>query len=167
MQFEVFTVPAAGGEAMQELNKFLAGHRVVGVEKHLVSSGAAGPAWVFCVEYLQGAVPEGKAGVGSGNMSLTGMKVDYRALLSAEDFAVFSKLREVRKSLAERDGVPPYAIFTNEQLAQVVKEKATTKAALGKIDGIGVGRLEKYGEALLAALAGAAVNTSPAKEVPA
>ena len=34
MQFEVFTVPAGGGEAMAELNRFLSSHRVIGVEKH-------------------------------------------------------------------------------------------------------------------------------------
>lgn len=144
---------------MQELNRFLASHRVVGVEKHLVSAAGAGPAWVFCVEYLQGAAPEGRAG--AGGLSQPGMKVDYRAILSPEDFGVFSKLREVRKALAERDGVPPYAVFTNEQLAQVVKEKVTTKAGLGKIDGIGTARMEKYGEAVLAALPGAAAGTKP------
>jgi hypothetical protein len=55
-------------------------------------------------------------------------KVDYREVLSAQDFAVFSKLREVRKGLAEKEGVPPYTIFTNEQLAAVVRQKVTTKA---------------------------------------
>ena len=34
MQFEVFTVPAGGGEAIVELNRFLSSHRVIGVEKY-------------------------------------------------------------------------------------------------------------------------------------
>ena len=72
-------------------------------------------------------------------------KVDYREVLSAEDFAVFSKLREVRKGLAEKEGVPPYTIFTNEQFATVVRQKVTTKAALEKVEGVGAARLEKYG----------------------
>jgi hypothetical protein len=38
MQFEVFIVPAGGGKAMVELNRFLSSHRVIGVEKHLVTA---------------------------------------------------------------------------------------------------------------------------------
>ncbi len=74
-------------------------------------------------------------------------------MLSPEDFAVFSKLREVRKALAERDAVPPYAVFTNEQLAAMVTGKVTTPAALAKLDGVGAARIEKYSAPMLAVLA--------------
>jgi hypothetical protein len=40
--------------------------------------------------------------------------------------------------------VPVYTIFTNEQLAQMVQSRATTKAALEKIAGVGDARIEKY-----------------------
>ncbi|MCP5535557.1 MAG: hypothetical protein H7A51_04885 [Akkermansiaceae bacterium] len=53
MQYEVFTIPAGGGEETEELNKFLRSHRVVSVDKHLVTEGGQ-PRWVFCVEYLEG-----------------------------------------------------------------------------------------------------------------
>jgi superfamily II DNA helicase RecQ len=140
MQFEVFTVPAGGGEAMVELNRFLSIHRVIGVENHLVTAQGGGPVWVFCVEYLRGAGMEGRTAGGGAAVG----KVDYREVRSAEDFAVVSKLREVRKGLAEKEGVPPYTIFTNEQLAAVVRQKVTTKAALEKVEGVGAARLEKY-----------------------
>jgi hypothetical protein len=45
-------------------------------------------------------------------------KVDYRELLSAGDFVLFAKLRILRKGMAEREAVPAYALFTNEQLAE-------------------------------------------------
>ena len=76
-------------------------------------------------------------------------KVDYRERLSPEDFAVFARLREVRKEIAQADAVPVYAIFTNEQLAQMVQARATTKAALEKIAGVGDARIEKYGPRVL------------------
>lgn len=41
-------------------------------------------------------------------------------------------------------------MFTNEQLAEVAKARCTTPGDLGKIDGIGPARLEKYGADLLA-----------------
>jgi superfamily II DNA helicase RecQ len=36
-----------------------------------------------------------------------------------------------------------------EQLAQMVSSKATNRAALAKIDGLGEARLEKYGKQML------------------
>ena len=64
-------------------------------------------------------------------------KTDYKEILSEPDFAIFAKLRDVRKAIAQSEAVPVYTIFTNEQLAQMVTSKATTRAALAKIDGLG------------------------------
>ncbi|MBP9803395.1 MAG: HRDC domain-containing protein [Candidatus Accumulibacter sp.] len=48
--------------------------------------------------------------------------------------------------MAEQEGVPMYALFTNEQLAEMVTRRTTTIAALGEIDGVGKARIEKYGK---------------------
>ena len=47
--------------------------------------------------------------------------MDYGEVLSAEEFAVFSRLREERRKWAESEGAPVYTIFTNAQLADLVK----------------------------------------------
>ncbi|MBN8456031.1 HRDC domain-containing protein [Accumulibacter sp.] len=72
--------------------------------------------------------------------------------LSEVDFAVFAKLRELLKSLAEAEGVPPYAVFTNEHLASMVRGKLRTLDALGRIEGVGPGRVDRYGARFLALL---------------
>ena len=59
----------------------------------------------------------------------------------------------MRKEIAQAEGVPVYTIFTNEQLAQMVQSRATTKAALEKIAGVGDARIEKYGARMLEVLA--------------
>ena len=59
----------------------------------------------------------------------------------------------VGAKIAEAEGVPVYAIFTNEQLAAMVQRKATTAAGLAAIEGVGQARLEKHGPRLLAILA--------------
>jgi superfamily II DNA helicase RecQ len=100
------------------------------------------------VEYLE----RGGEGGGPGTADRAKRGVDYKEVLSAEDFAVFAKLRDLRKEMAEKEGVPPYAVFTNEQLAAMVTTKADTQAALAKIDGIGSARIEKYAAAFLEAL---------------
>ena len=50
---------------------------------------------------------------------------------------------------AEKEGVPVYTIFTNEQLAQMVQKKVNSKVGLKEIEGVGDARVEKYGEALM------------------
>ena len=74
-----------------------------------------------------------------------GAKVDYRAELDAATFAMFSRLREARKLLAEKEGLPPYALFTNEQLAEVARRLPRSLGALREISGIGEARAESLG----------------------
>ena len=150
MQLWFFRIPAhdTGGFA-GELNGFLRSHRVVNVVREFCND-SGGAYWAVCVEYL--ATVSGGAGSSSNGTGKD--KIDYREKLSPEDFAVFSALRELRKELAERDGVPVYAVFTNEQIAAMVTAKADSLAALQKIDGVGASRLEKYGERIVAALQG-------------
>lgn len=131
MQFNTFFIPMADdGRAQDELNTFLRSKRVLAVEKTF-----AGQGWSFCVEWLEGGKPElgGKP------------RVDYKELLSPEEFALFSRLREKRRELAQRDGVQVYTIMTNEQLAAMVRQKVNDLAGLRTIDGVGEARTEKYG----------------------
>ena len=150
MQYAFYLVPAAAPEsAAEELNRFLRGHRAVSVTKELVG-GRENPAWAFCIEYLERAPLDSDPRRES--------MIDYKQVLSPEDFAVFSKLREVRKALAEKAAVPPYAVFTNEQLAAMVQQRVASAAALEKIEGVGPARVEKFGAAVLAVLTGAAAK---------
>ncbi|WP_456451541.1 DNA helicase RecQ [Hydrogenimonas sp.] len=68
------------------------------------------------------------------------------------DKAIFDKLREVRKALADRDGVPAYIVFGDKTLAQMAAERPTTKEAMLKIGGVGEKKFERYGEAFIDAL---------------
>jgi superfamily II DNA helicase RecQ len=76
-------------------------------------------------------------------------RIDYRERLSEADFAIYAKLRSLRKSIAERDGLPAYALFTNEQLAAMVQQRVTSLKGLEEIPGVGPARVSKYGAAFL------------------
>ena len=148
MQFALFTIPINdSGGALEEMNRFLRSHRVLAVEKHLIG-GPENPTWAFCAEFLERSVIEPADRRGEP-------KVDYKQVLKPEDFAVFSKLREVRKAIAEKEAVPAYAVFTNEQLAAMVQSRVQTAGALEKVEGIGPSRVEKYGAVVLAVLTAA------------
>jgi hypothetical protein len=145
MAFRFFFVSVRDdGTAAAGLNGFLRSHKVLTVDRRRVDQGAES-FWSFCVDYLEsagGSSSEGKNGPVRG-------KVDYRDELSPEDFAVFARLRQLRKEIAQSEAVPVYTVFTSEQLAQMVQSRATTRAALEKIAGIGDARIEKYGPRVL------------------
>ena len=147
MQLKVFVLPIKNlGAAEVEMNAFLRGHRVLAVKKEFVPDGE-NSFWTFCVEYLDGG--------GGGGLVPGGKlpKVDYKEVLKPEEFEVFSRLRDWRKAVAEKEGVPVYVVLTNEQLAQMVQKKVNSKTGLKEIEGVGDARVEKYGESLLALLA--------------
>ena len=75
--------------------------------------------------------------------------MDYKEILDPKDFNLFSKLREVRKKLADDNGLPVYAVCTNEQLAEVAKRKPKTLSECMKIEGIGQSKAEKFAPAML------------------
>jgi len=66
-----------------------------------------------------------------------------------EDFEVYAALRELRKEVAERDGVPPYAVFNNAQLAEMVQKRIRSSEELGRISGVGPSRVEAHGSRFL------------------
>ena len=109
MPFEFIQVPANGqGSAKEELNKLLRNGRIASVKKEFVSNGEDS-FWAFCIEFLDGVLGTDKVRSGSGP------KVDYKEVLSAEDFSVFSKLRDLRKALSDKEAIPAYSIFRFQQ----------------------------------------------------
>jgi superfamily II DNA helicase RecQ len=141
LQYAPFLLPLWPDSPEQEaLNRFIRGHRLVQTRKELVSVDGQSH-WAILVEYLDDAAKPGVEPVKS--------KVDYKELLSPEDFTLFSKLRDIRKKLAEENGLPVYAVCTNEQLAEIAKRKPKTITACMEIEGIGQGKAEKYVPALI------------------
>jgi len=65
---------------------------------------------------------------------------------------LFEALREARRKLAVEAGVPPYVIFHDSTLREIAASKPRDLNALSKVQGVGAVKLERYGEAMLAAL---------------
>ena len=65
---------------------------------------------------------------------------------------VFDALREARRRLASEAGIPPYVIFHDSTLREIAERKPATLAELAEIQGVGAVKLERYGDAMLAAL---------------
>jgi ATP-dependent DNA helicase RecQ len=65
---------------------------------------------------------------------------------------LFDALREARRKLAEEAGVPPYVIFHDSTLREIASRKPRDLNELNQVSGVGTVKLERYGEAMLAAL---------------
>ena len=138
MQIKLFLLPAdADAGDVEEMNKFLRSNRIIDVVKQFVNS-EGGKYWTFCVTYLPDSAKTEQSKRG----------IDYREVLPADEFAIFAKMRDVRKNLSQSDGIPPYAIFTNEELAELAKialAEPLTLINMKKVNGIGNKKIEKYG----------------------
>jgi len=68
---------------------------------------------------------------------------------------LFDALREARRSLAAEAGVPAYVIFHDSTLREIAEARPASLSELAKVNGVGRTKLERYGEAMLAAVAAA------------
>ncbi len=76
----------------------------------------------------------------------------------ADQQALFDALRARRKQLADEQGVPPYVIFHDATLAEMVEQRPQSAAELGGISGVGERKLERYGADFLELLRDAAAG---------
>lgn len=76
-----------------------------------------------------------------------------RAELALDERELFDRLRVWRNGRADADGVPPYVVLTNRQLADVARRRPTTLAQLHEIAGFGDAKTERYGPGVLEVVA--------------
>ncbi|MEM9601407.1 MAG: HRDC domain-containing protein [Pseudomonadota bacterium] len=145
-----FRVPAmASGSHADELNAFLASHPLATVDRQWVEDGV-NSFWAVCC-----TVPgEVKAAADAVQPSRTAPRnaIDYQQVLSPGHFSRFAGLRAWRKQVAKAENVQAYAIFTNEQLADIAQLESPDRVALSAVDGVGEKRMERYANAVLAVL---------------
>ena len=70
-------------------------------------------------------------------------------MLSEKDMGLFNLLQDWRSQRSKKEGLPPYILFTNQQLAHIVTKRPQSLAELIQIDGIGNAKAQKYGQEIL------------------
>jgi ATP-dependent DNA helicase RecQ len=66
------------------------------------------------------------------------------------DEALFERLRQLRKRLADERGLPPYIIFSDVSLRQMAREYPSTTGEFARISGVGERKLAEFAEVFLA-----------------
>lgn len=135
MQIKLFTIPIGdNGSALDEMNRFLKNNKILEVQNQLISN-ENGAYWCFCVRYIERAFTPA-----SDNPA----KVDYKQILDEATFIKFAKLREIRKKVAAEEGIPAFAVFTDEELAGLSKLDAITPKSMLSVKGIGDKKVERF-----------------------
>ena len=65
------------------------------------------------------------------------------------DEALWQALRKTRMALAKEQGVPPYVVFHDTTLRELVRFKPIRLVEMARIQGIGENKLQKYGDVFL------------------
>lgn len=128
----------------EDLHAFIKDKEVLSAREHFFIKQET-PYLVVFLTYLPGTGDQPKAPGGAKAES-------WRELLTDAQLPLFNTLREWRSERAKQEGVPPYIICTNQQLAQMVAARPESLAGLGNIQGFGKAKSEKYGKELLALL---------------
>ncbi|TLX70661.1 DNA helicase RecQ [Labilibacter sediminis] len=63
--------------------------------------------------------------------------------------SLFERLRQLRRSMAVKMGVPPYILFSDATLAEMVTYKPTNEWEMKEISGVGNKKWEQYGQAFI------------------
>lgn len=71
------------------------------------------------------------------------------ASAKAYDPALFDALKALRKKIAKEKNLPPYVIFQDPSLEEMATTYPTNKEELSHINGVGMGKVQKYGKPFL------------------
>jgi ATP-dependent DNA helicase RecQ len=71
------------------------------------------------------------------------------AFAGANEDPLWQALKAKRMELAREQGVPPYVIFHDSTLLEMLNQKPHTLDEMGRISGVGQAKLAKYGDAFL------------------
>jgi DNA helicase II / ATP-dependent DNA helicase PcrA len=75
------------------------------------------------------------------------------------DEELFERLRAWRASRAAAEKVPAYVVFTDLTLQAIAEVRPANPSALLRVSGVGPAKIEKYGDEVLALVAGGAVSS--------
>lgn len=75
--------------------------------------------------------------------------INLTTILSYEERILFGYLKKLRKDIADSEDVPPYIIFSDATLLEMVQTMPESKQQLLNVTGVGKIKLEKYGNLFL------------------
>jgi len=132
-----------GGFNDGAVREFLKDKELLGVQDHLIVRNDV-PYLVFVLKYMPY-----RAETDPKYSAKVKEEEPWRKMLTESDMGLFNLLRDWRSERAKKEGMPPYVLFTNQQFAMIVKKRPQTLGELAQIEGVGQGKVQKYGQDIL------------------
>lgn len=132
--FRIITIPFSNRESgfsVKELNEFVRNKRGITYQAELMKTGGNYYWSVFI--YYEEEISK---------------KTEYEFKNDYEK-QMYEELKKWRNARAEKEGIPPYIIFTNKQLKDIVKIKCESKESLKNVEGIGESKSGNYGSEVI------------------
>lgn len=142
MKLKVFTLPfsdSAGGFDDGPLQEFVADKEVIEYTEHFFVHERT-PYLTLVLAYRS---------LSDDRRRRPGSTQDFRAELDENEREAFDALKAWRAARAKAEGIPPYMIASNRQLAKMITLRAASRSALSGIEGIGEARAARYGDEIL------------------
>lgn len=83
-------------------------------------------------------------------------------LVRGHEREMWEALRSLRRKLAEEHSVPPYVIFPDATLLEMLRSQPSSLSDMAEVSGVGARKLERYGQAFLEVLNGSGADDAPA-----
>jgi ATP-dependent DNA helicase RecQ len=108
--------------------------------------------------------PKGKKFLGKPHSILISKKHDFSSVDEEEDTdkeniaaapydeQLYHILKSIRKKVAKEKGLPPYVIFQDPSLDEMATTYPTTREELSRVNGVGRGKVEKFGQPFIDAI---------------
>ncbi len=146
MLIKVMTIPfssAYGGFNDGDVFDFLRDKELISVNDYVFVKNEV-PYLTLVLKYFPY-----RAEVNSSESKKTKEEEDWRKMLSEEQMGLFNLLRDWRSKRCKKEGVPPYVILNNRQLAMVVQLRPQSLSDFVKIEGVGKKKIDNYGPEIL------------------
>lgn len=82
-------------------------------------------------------------------------------LVRGHERDMWEALRSLRRKLAEEHSVPPYVIFPDATLLEMLRSQPSSLSEMAEVSGVGARKLERYGQAFLEVLNGSSADDTP------
>lgn len=135
-------------DLMALIDQLIAAGALVQGEHRTLQFGPRGKSVMIGDEEVSLAAPMGRAAGGGRSRSTP---TDARPL-GPEERDLFERLRALRKQIAEERSVPPYVVFSDATLRDLVKVRPQSLEQMLEVKGVGRRKMEMFGEAFLEAV---------------
>lgn len=154
MFVRIFTLrfeSGADGFENDVVELFLADKEVISIRDYFFERN--GVPYIVLVVYYRLAVKVTRSKAPADSKKREHRDETWKQLLSEAEWPLFNTLRNWRSERSKQEGIPPYVICNNRQLAEIVKARYQSLEGLRQIEGFGDAKLKKYGPEMLALMA--------------